>query len=113
MSGPDELRSRRYMLRWEDGSAKTTSRLLHMKHEELPHEALSKLAFQTDESDNAETPLRAYEHIEPVLRAIEESLRTDGARRLRSPKALRIYDPYFCRGQVCLQARQGWPRLLR
>jgi len=101
----------RYMLRWEDGdgSAKTTSRLLHMKHEELPHEALSKLAFQTDESDNAETPLRAYEHIEPVLRAIEESLLTDGARRPRSPKALRIYDPYFCRGQVVDHfAQLGW-----
>ena len=44
-------------------------------------------------SDDAETPLAAFADIAPVLRALAASLpRAGGAR------ALRVWDPYFCRG---------------
>lgn len=46
-----------------------------------------------DEADHCETPLIAYEDLEPFLQQL--------AHRLGKPKSdLRIYDPYFCTGKM-------------
>ncbi|KAG2453624.1 hypothetical protein HYH02_001839 [Chlamydomonas schloesseri] len=50
-------------------------------------------AFATEPGDHAETPLQAYEHIEPLLARLATRLGTTKA-------ALRIYDPFFCEGRM-------------
>ncbi|EFJ45758.1 hypothetical protein VOLCADRAFT_105839 [Volvox carteri f. nagariensis] len=49
--------------------------------------------FATEPGDHAETPLQAYEHIEPLLARLATRLGTTKA-------ALRIYDPFFCEGRM-------------
>ena len=49
--------------------------------------------FQTDVLDHAETELRAYCHVAPVLKLLSKHFRL----RLRD---LQIWDPYFCKGTV-------------
>ena len=55
--------------------------------------ALPALNFVADDADHAETPLRAYEDLAPVLRALAAALN-------KSVADLRIYDPYYCNGTM-------------
>ena len=55
--------------------------------------SLPELNFVADEADHAETPLRAYEDLAPVLRVLAAALN-------KSVADLRIYDPYYCNGTV-------------
>eukprot|EP00804_Cyclotella_cryptica_P021467 CCRYP_005790-RA/>CCRYP_005790-RA protein AED:0.27 eAED:0.27 QI:0/0/0.5/1/0/0/2/789/291 len=50
-------------------------------------------AFETNSLDHCETPLCAYEHIQPVLQHIARQLHVP-------PRQLRIWDPYYCDGAV-------------
>ena len=52
----------------------------------------------TDARDHAETPLAAYEHLEPLLFRLCAALGTTKA-------ALRIYDPYYCAGSMAAHLR--------
>lgn len=59
--------------------------------------------FVVDESDHAESPLDAYEDIVPILKQLARSLGV-------KPKALKIYDPYYCGGAVKRHmAKLGFP----
>ncbi|KAL3767601.1 hypothetical protein ACHAWO_003280 [Cyclotella atomus] len=53
----------------------------------------SRHAFPTNSLDHCETPLRAYQHIAPVLETIANRLNLQ-------PSKLRIYDPYYCDGSM-------------
>eukprot|EP00658_Telonema_sp_P-2_P061841 TRINITY_DN50507_c0_g1_i2.p1 TRINITY_DN50507_c0_g1~~TRINITY_DN50507_c0_g1_i2.p1 ORF type:complete len:331 (-),score=55.66 TRINITY_DN50507_c0_g1_i2:153-1145(-) len=53
----------------------------------------SELPFEALQSDHAETPLRAYQDIAPVLEFIAERLG-------RTKAELRIWDPFYCEGSV-------------
>lgn len=49
--------------------------------------------FEADLGDHCETPLEAYQDIEPILAGL--------AKQIGKPKSsLRIYDPYFCEGSM-------------
>jgi hypothetical protein len=49
--------------------------------------------YSVDPLDHAESPLDAYQHIQPILIHIASQLN-------KSPSDLIIYDPYYCDGQV-------------
>ena len=49
--------------------------------------------FKTEEADHAETPLLAYQHIEPALVYLAKKLG-------KTKETLKIYDPYFCTGAI-------------
>lgn len=49
--------------------------------------------FPTDPLDHAETPLRAYADVAPLLHLVAGKLG-------KSASALRIYDPYYCAGSM-------------
>lgn len=49
--------------------------------------------FITNISDDAETPLRAYKHIEPILSSITSSLG-------KNKEDIILYDPYYCCGTM-------------
>ena len=48
--------------------------------------------FETHFNDHFETPARAYRDIKPVLRVVARTCDIETA-------ALRVYDPYYCRGK--------------
>ena len=50
-------------------------------------------AFETNPLDHCETPLCAYQHIQPVLKQIAQQINLP-------PFQLRIWDPYYCDGTV-------------
>lgn len=50
-------------------------------------------AFETNPLDHCETPLCAYQHIQPVLQHISKQINVP-------PCQLRIWDPYYCDGTV-------------
>ncbi|KAL7487849.1 hypothetical protein ACHAW6_013424 [Cyclotella cf. meneghiniana] len=50
-------------------------------------------AFEANPLDHCETPLCAYQHIQPVLKHIAQKLNVP-------PFQLRIWDPYYCDGTV-------------
>lgn len=83
----------RYRLRWRDG----TESWVGLR---LPHRAVNRTpgAWQKsgDEADHAETPLKAYEDVARFLDAVASSLGKDRG-------TLKIYDPYFCMGNVVKQ----------
>jgi hypothetical protein len=71
----------------------------------LPQAKTTALAlpWPATEEDHCETPLLAYTHLAPLLRALANEL---GKR----PDALRIYDPYFCAGATARHlAGLGFP----
>jgi hypothetical protein len=49
--------------------------------------------FKTEEADHAETPLLAYQHIEPALVYLAKKFG-------KTKETLKIYDPYFCTGAI-------------
>ncbi|CAM9561535.1 unnamed protein product, partial [Heterosigma akashiwo] len=49
--------------------------------------------YAVDFCDHFETPFIAYQHLVPVLNYFAQSLN-------KSPKKLRIYDPYYCAGSA-------------
>lgn len=60
----------------------------------------SEWPFETDFNDHFETPKRAFRDVRPALRAIAKG-------RDVEPAALRIYDPYYCRGEACFSGECG------
>ncbi|EED91738.1 predicted protein [Thalassiosira pseudonana CCMP1335] len=50
-------------------------------------------AFETNSLDHCETPLCAYENVQPVLEMMAKHLHVQ-------PSMLRIWDPYYCDGTV-------------
>ena len=60
----------------------------------------SEWPFETDFNDHFETPRRAFRDVRPALRAIAKG-------RDVEPAALRIYDPYYCRGEACFGGACG------
>jgi hypothetical protein len=49
--------------------------------------------YKTDDLDHAETPFEAYQDIAPILKHLCHALG-------KTPKTLKIYDPYYCGGKV-------------
>ena len=60
----------------------------------------SEWPFETEFNDHFETPKRAFRDVRPALRAIAKG-------RDVEPAALRIYDPYYCRGEACFSGECG------
>mmetsp|Transcript_9157 Transcript_9157/g.21759 ORF Transcript_9157/g.21759 Transcript_9157/m.21759 type:complete len:302 (+) Transcript_9157:59-964(+) len=57
------------------------------------HNGVCVHAFESDPLDHAETELRAYRHVVPLLKLLAEQF---GVRS----KKLQIWDPYFCKGAM-------------
>ena len=55
--------------------------------------SLSRHNFETNSLDHCETPLYAYQHIQPLLEMVSKQLNMESSK-------LRIYDPYYCDGAV-------------
>lgn len=60
---------------------------------ELTASSSSRHTFETNCMDHCETPLCAYQHIQPVLEIISKQLNVQ-------PSKLKIWDPYYCDGTV-------------
>jgi len=83
----------------------TTSTLTARIQPKKTQASLPSYPFPTDYADHFESPLRAYEDLEPFLQWLRRALR-------REKTSLHIYDPYFCRGAVVnLLKSLGFPRV--
>jgi len=63
------------------------------------------LPFPTNSDDHCETSKSAYSHIVPLLQLLAKKLK-------KSPKELRIYDPYYCAGAMVRHLNElGFPHV--
>ncbi|CAE8639104.1 unnamed protein product, partial [Polarella glacialis] len=62
--------------------------------------------FKADALDHAETDVRAYMHLKPLLARLAQELSKKG------PSELKLWDPYFCKGAMVKKlASLGFPKV--